>query len=142
MNDVWGYVIDGLFVTFLVSIIGGIAAASSSFNSLLFAMFGGTAETQLAAISYSWKTNLTSAIGKGAETLYKVTDASAVLSARHVHNNIRTVHWSSAWCCCVCDDINIRRKNSSSASESSSSASEACLNGGDMNASRRVGLCG
>lgn len=77
MNDVWGYVIDGLFVTFLVSIIGGIAASSSSFNALLFGMFGSTAEDNLAGVTYSWKANLTGAIEKGAQTLYKVTDASS-----------------------------------------------------------------
>lgn len=77
MQDVWGYVIDGLFVTFLVSIIGGIAASASSFNALLFGMFGSTAQNTISGMSYTWTSNLTSAISKGAETLYKVTDASA-----------------------------------------------------------------
>lgn len=77
MEDVWGYVIDGLFVVFLVSIISGIAASASSFNALLFAMFGGTAEQTLAGVSYTWKGNLTASIGKGAEVLYRTTDASS-----------------------------------------------------------------
>lgn len=80
MQDVWGYVIDGLFVTFLVSIIGGIAASASSFNALLFGMFGSTAQNTISSLNsttYPWVNNLTSSIEKGAETLYKVTDASA-----------------------------------------------------------------
>ncbi len=81
--DVWGYVVDGLFVTFLVSIIGGIAASSTAFNSLLVGMFGGTAHTQVLAVNSSisggigWIGNLTGAIGKGAEVTYRVTDATS-----------------------------------------------------------------
>lgn len=77
MENVWNYLIDGLFATFLVSIISGIAASSTSFNALLFGMFGATAESNLEGVTATWKTNLTAAIGKGAETLYKTTEASA-----------------------------------------------------------------
>lgn len=83
MNSVWDYVIDGLFATFLVSIIGGIAASASSFNALLTGMFGNTAHTQILAINssisggVSWANDAINSIAEGAEVVYKVTDASA-----------------------------------------------------------------
>lgn len=77
MNGIWDFVIDGLFVVFLVSIISGIAASSTSFNALLFTMFGGTAEQQLASVAYSWKTNLQNTISSGADLILNVTQSSS-----------------------------------------------------------------
>ena len=77
MQNVWDYVIDGLFVTFLVSIIGGIAASSGAFNSLLYGMFASSTETNLNAINttQTYKTTLLANLNTGATTLQDVTQA-------------------------------------------------------------------
>ena len=77
MQNVWDYVIDGLFVTFLISIIGGIAASSGAFNSLLYGMFAASTETNLNAINttHAYKTTLLANLDSGATTLQQVTQA-------------------------------------------------------------------
>lgn len=82
MENIWDYVVDGLFAVFLVSIIAGIAASSTSFSALLTGMFGNTAHAQILAINaslggISWIGNATGSIAKGAEVLYKTSDASS-----------------------------------------------------------------
>jgi len=77
MQNVWDYVIDGLFVTFLVSIIGGIAASSGAFNSLLFGMFAASTETNLNTINttQTYKTTLLANLNTGATTLQNTIQA-------------------------------------------------------------------
>jgi hypothetical protein len=77
MQNVWDYVIDGLFVTFLVSIIGGIAASSGAFNSLLYGMFAASTETNLNSINttQTYKSTLLSNLNTGATTLQTTTQA-------------------------------------------------------------------
>jgi len=78
MQNVWDYVIDGLFVTFLVSIIGGIASSSGAFNSLLYGMFAASTETNLNSIntSQAYKSTLLSNLNTGATTLQSTTQAA------------------------------------------------------------------
>jgi len=77
MQNVWDYVIDGLFVTFLVSIIGGIASSSGAFNSLLYGMFAASTEQNLNNINTTqqYKTTLLTNLDTGASTLGDVTRA-------------------------------------------------------------------
>lgn len=78
-NSVWDYVIDGLFVIFIVNIITGVAASGNAFNALLYGMFAGSTEQSLAAINTTsqWKTTLTSTLNTGANTLSQVNTAAA-----------------------------------------------------------------
>jgi len=78
MQNVWDYVIDGLFVTFLVSILGGIAASSGAFNSLLYGMFAASTEENLSVIntSQAYKSTLLTNLDTGATTLGDVTKAA------------------------------------------------------------------
>ena len=77
MQNVWDYVIDGLFVTFLVSIIGGIAASSGAFNSLLYGMFSASTETNLNSINttQTYKSTLLANLNTGATTLQSTIQA-------------------------------------------------------------------
>lgn len=83
MRNIWDFVIDGLFVLFLISIVAGIAASSTSFNSLLYAMFGKTAHDTILTVNgtitggLSWAGKMISVVGNGTTIIKETTTATA-----------------------------------------------------------------
>ncbi len=75
-ENIWDFVVDGLFVTYIVTLLGAIAATTNTFNALLFGIFGSTVETQLSGYNYSWVPNLQSVLDKSAELLLKVSETN------------------------------------------------------------------
>lgn len=78
MEEIWGYITEGLFAVFLVSVIGGVATTTGSFNALLYGMFASTAEQNLNMINTTqqYRTTLISSLNTGAQTLNEVSRAS------------------------------------------------------------------
>jgi len=72
-NNIWDYVVDGLFVEYLVALLGAIAATTNSFSGLLFSIFGVTAENKISeASNFSWSTNLENVLTESAQMLEEV----------------------------------------------------------------------
>jgi len=72
-NNIWDYVVDGLFVEYLVALLGAIAATTNSFSGLLFSIFGVTAETKISeAANYTWSDNLKNVLTESAIMLEEV----------------------------------------------------------------------
>ena len=78
-GNLWDYLIDGLFVLFLTVLIVGISTTTNSFVSLIYGMFAGTTEQNLAAINTTqqYKSSLIEVLNKGATSLSKTIDAQA-----------------------------------------------------------------
>ena len=68
-TNVWDFVVDGLFVEYIVGLLGAVAATTNSFSALLYAIFGDTVNTKLSGINASWTTNLTSVLENSAVML-------------------------------------------------------------------------
>ena len=72
-GNIWDYVVDGLFVEYLVALLGAIAATTNSFSALLFGIFGKTTEDKLAELNgISWQTNLENVLSNSASMLEEV----------------------------------------------------------------------
>lgn len=71
-GNIWDFVIDGLFVEYLVALLGAIAATTNSFSALLYGIFGKTAEDKIAELNTSWATNLQNVLGNSAAMLEEV----------------------------------------------------------------------
>jgi len=73
-GNIWDYVVDGLFVEYLVALLGAIAATTNSFSGLLFSIFGVTAEQKISeATNYTWSTNLQNVLLESAKMLEEIT---------------------------------------------------------------------
>jgi len=68
-TNVWDFVVDGLFVEYIVGLLGAVAATTNSFSALLYAIFGKTVNDKLSGINASWTTNLTSVLENSAVML-------------------------------------------------------------------------
>ena len=78
-GNIWDYVVDGLFVEYIVALLGAIAATTNSFSALLFGIFGKTAEDKIAELNTTWATNLQSVLTNSAQMLEEVASTEGVV---------------------------------------------------------------
>jgi len=71
-GNIWDFVIDGLFVEYLVALLGAIAATTNSFSALLYGIFGKTAEDKIAELNTTWATSLQNVLANSAVMLEEV----------------------------------------------------------------------
>ena len=68
-TNVWDFVVDGLFVEYIVGLLGAVAATTNSFSALLYARFGKTVEDKLSTITANWTDTLRTVLGNSAQML-------------------------------------------------------------------------
>ena len=68
-TNVWDFVIDGLFVEYIVGLLGAVAATTNSFSALLYAIFGKTTEDKIAEINATWTSTLQNVLTNSAQML-------------------------------------------------------------------------
>ena len=78
-QNIWDFVIDGLFVEYLVALLGAVAATTNSFNVLLYGIFGKTVEDKLATINATWVTTLKDTLADSATMLKEIVGVEGVV---------------------------------------------------------------
>ncbi len=78
-QNIWDFVVDGLFVEYIVALLGAIAATTNSFSALLYAIFGKTVEDKLSTISANWTDTLKTVLSDSATMLKEITSTEGTV---------------------------------------------------------------
>ena len=78
-QNIWDFVVDGLFVEYIVALLGAIAATTNSFSALLYAIFGKTVEDKLANINATWTSTLQTVLSDSATMLKEVANVEGTV---------------------------------------------------------------
>lgn len=78
-SNIWDFVIDGLFVEYMVALLAALAATTNTFSALLFSIFGTTVEEELTSVSYGWKSDLQLSLNNSATMLADVVETEGTV---------------------------------------------------------------
>jgi len=65
-GNVWDFVVDGLFVNYLIALLAVVAGTTNAFGALLFGIFGSTVEDKLSTINASWAPDVKAVLSESA----------------------------------------------------------------------------
>ena len=79
VQNIWDFVLDGLFVEYIVALLGAIASTTNSFNVLLYAIFGKTVEDKLATVNATWVPTLQQVLSDSATMLKEIASTQGTV---------------------------------------------------------------